>query len=148
MTCRSCQHSIQKVKAVVIQLVVPEKLLSEPLLAGCQSFGIGYWPARKIFTLTVKSVIFQLAASYAEGIFRNHAFVGGNKRTAFQTPHRLLTDNDYLFNQVKGHDHAEMMEKLGQCQINRKDAAEQHREHSRSLQQDQSHGKARSVGDI
>ena len=28
---------------------------------------------------------FQLAASYAEGIARNHAFVDGNKRTAFQS---------------------------------------------------------------
>ena len=26
---------------------------------------------------------FQLAACYAEGILRNHAFVDGNKRTAF-----------------------------------------------------------------
>ena len=29
--------------------------------------------------------IFQLAAGYAESIARNHPFIDGNKRTAFQT---------------------------------------------------------------
>ena len=76
---------------------------------------------------------FQLAASYAEGISRNHAFVDGNKRTAFQTAHQFLKDNGHQLDQVKGHEHAEMMEQLGQGQISREDAADHFREHSRSL---------------
>ena len=81
---------------------------------------------------------FQLAASYAEGISRNHAFVDGNKRTAFQTAHQFLKDNGHQLDQAKGHEHAEMMEQLGQGQISREDAADHFREHSRSLQQEES----------
>ena len=76
---------------------------------------------------------FQLAASYAEGISRNHAFVDGNKRTAFQTAHQFLKDNGHQLDQAKGHEHAEMMEQLGQGQISREDAADHFREHARSL---------------
>ena len=76
---------------------------------------------------------FQLAASYAEGISRNHAFVDGNKRTAFQTAHQFLKDNGHQLDQAKGHEHAEMMEQLGQGQISREDATDHFREHSRSL---------------
>ena len=81
---------------------------------------------------------FQLAASYAEGISRNHASVDGNKRTAFQTAHQFLKDNGHQLDQAKGHEHAEMMEQLGQGQISREDAADHFREHSRSLQQEES----------
>ena len=81
---------------------------------------------------------FQLAASYADGISRNHAFVDGNKRTAFQTAHQFLKDNGHQLDQTKGHEHAEMMEQLGQGQISREDAADHFREHSRSLQQQES----------
>lgn len=37
--------------------------------------------------------IFQLAASYAEGIARNHTFVDGNKRTAFFVASDFLEQN-------------------------------------------------------
>jgi len=79
---------------------------------------------------------FQLAASYAEGISRNHPFVDGNKRTAFQTAHQFLRDNGHHLDKAKGHEHAEMIEKLGQGQISRKDAAEHFRKHSRSSRQE------------
>ena len=85
---------------------------------------------------------FQLAASYAEGISRNHAFVDGNKRTAFQTSHQFLKDNDHQLDQAKGHEHAAMMEQLGQGQISREDAADHFREHSRSLRQEESQSQA------
>ena len=80
---------------------------------------------------------FQLAASYAEGIARNHAFVDGNKRTAFATADVFLAKNGHNLDQAKGHEHAEMMEQLGQGQISREDAADHFREHSRSLQQEE-----------
>ena len=77
---------------------------------------------------------FQLTASYAEGIARNHAFVDGNKRTAFATADVFLAKNGHNLDQAKGHEHTEMMEQLGQGQISREDAADHFREHSRSLQ--------------
>ena len=81
---------------------------------------------------------FQLAASYAEGISRNHPFVDGNKRTAFATADLFLAVNGQNLDQAKGHEHAEMMEQLGQGHISREEAADHFREHSRSLQQEES----------
>lgn len=85
---------------------------------------------------------FQLAASYAEGISRNHAFVDGNKRTAFQTSHQFLKDNGHQLDRARGHEHADMMEKLGQGQITRDEAAKHFRDHSRTLEQEKSKSKA------
>lgn len=77
---------------------------------------------------------FQLAASYAESISRNHPFVDGNKRTAFSTADAFLADNGYNLDQTQGHEHAEMMEKLGQGQISREEAAQHLKEHSRPIE--------------
>jgi|TARA_B100001167_G_scaffold180409_1_gene136709 death-on-curing protein len=79
---------------------------------------------------------FQLAASYAEGIARNHPFVDGNKRTAFAAADVFLAENGQNLDKVKGLEHVEMMEKLGQGQITREDAAEHLREHSRPLERE------------
>ncbi|QBY01100.1 type II toxin-antitoxin system death-on-curing family toxin [Rhodophyticola sp. CCM32] len=76
---------------------------------------------------------FQLAASYAEGIARNHPFVDGNKRTAFATADIFLAENGHNLNRAKGHEHAEMMEQLGQGNISREDAAGHFRKYSHSL---------------
>lgn len=40
--------------------------------------------------------IFELAASYAFGLARNHPFVDGNKRTAFAAAAVFLLDNGFL----------------------------------------------------
>ena len=88
---------------------------------------------------------FQLAAGYAESISRNHPFVDGNKRTAFQTSYQFLKDNGYQLNQAKGHEHAEMMEQLGQGQISREEAAQHLKEHSRPIEK--AKNKAISRGD-
>lgn len=66
---------------------------------------------------------FQLAASYAEGIARNHAFVDGNKRTALAASMMFLHDNghDLLPRQDDGY--VDMMVNLGQGKITREDAA-------------------------
>jgi len=76
---------------------------------------------------------FQLAASYAEGISRNHAFVDGNKRTAFYVASDFLEQNGYELQAAKDHEHAEMMEQLGQGKISREAAAMHLREHSNIL---------------
>lgn len=76
---------------------------------------------------------FQLAASYAEGISRNHAFVDGNKRTAFYVASDFLEQNGYELQAAKGVEHAEMMEQLGQGKISREEAARHLREYSRQI---------------
>ena len=76
---------------------------------------------------------FQLAASYAEAISRNHAFVDGNKRTAFYVAVDFLEQNGFQLQAAKGVEHAEMMEQLGQGKITRDQAAAHLRESSISL---------------
>ena len=41
------------------------------------------WRVRRIWPRYGEPTVFELAASYAYGIARNHPFVDGNKRTAF-----------------------------------------------------------------
>ena len=82
--------------------------------------------------------IFQLAAGYAEAISRNHPFVDGNKRTAFQTAHQFLKDNGQQLQQAQGTEHVDMMERLGQGQISREDMGRYLAEHSREIAQEKS----------
>ncbi|TDL79750.1 type II toxin-antitoxin system death-on-curing family toxin [Meridianimarinicoccus aquatilis] len=82
--------------------------------------------------------LFQLAASYAEGVSRNHAFEQGNKRTAFACADMFLSQNGHELQQAKGLEHVEMMEQLGQGKITREQAAEHLREHSRPLERERS----------
>ncbi len=77
--------------------------------------------------------IFQLAASYADAISRNHAFVDGNKRTAFYVAVDFLEQNGHQLQVAKGVEHAEMMEQLGQGNITRDQAAAHLREHSNRI---------------
>jgi death-on-curing protein len=50
---------------------------------------------RNVFAYTEKPEIFRLAASYAFGIARNHAFVDGNKRTALVVSLTFLDRNGW-----------------------------------------------------
>lgn len=77
---------------------------------------------------------FQLAASYAEGVSRNHAFVDGNKRTAFYVAADFLEQNGHQLQAAKGVEHAEMMELLGQGKITREQAADHLREYSQHIE--------------
>ena len=77
--------------------------------------------------------IFQLAASYAEGIARNHAFIDGNKRTAFFVASDFLEQNGYELQSAVNKEHADMMVELGQGNISREDAAEHLRSYSKRL---------------
>ena len=77
--------------------------------------------------------IFELAASYAEGIARNHAFVDGNKRTAFFVASDFLEQNGYELRSAVNQEHADMMVELGQGNITRQEAAEHLRKHSEAV---------------
>ena len=76
---------------------------------------------------------FQLAAGYAEGISRNHAFIDGNKRTAFQAADIFLTINGYHLNQSNGSEYADMMVELGQGKVSREDVAKILKDNSRPI---------------
>lgn len=78
--------------------------------------------------------IFELAASYAEGIARNHAFVDGNKRTAFFVASDFLVQNGYELRSAVNQEHADMMVELGQGNITREEAAEHLRKHSKAVE--------------
>ena len=78
--------------------------------------------------------IFELAASYAEGIARNHAFVDGNKRTAFFVASDFLEQNGYELPSAVNQEHADMMVELGQGNITREEAAEHLRKHSEAVE--------------
>lgn len=66
--------------------------------------------------------LFQLAACYAEAIARNHAFLDGNKRTAFYVAVEFLERNGQELLPAKGHEHADMIEQLAQGNIPRESA--------------------------
>ena len=65
--------------------------------------------------------IFRLTAGYADGISRNHPFVDGNKRTAFQVAYQFLKDNGYRIKKSDGSKHADMMVQLGTGEISREE---------------------------
>lgn len=79
--------------------------------------------------------IFELAASYAEGLSRNHPFVDGNKRSAFATADLFLALNGVHLEQAVAQEHADMMVKLGQGHITRSDAARHFKAHAQGLSQ-------------
>lgn len=68
--------------------------------------------------------IFQLAAAYAEAIARNHAFVDGNKRTAFQSADTFLWRNGYALVEREDDVYVDMMESLGQGYLSREAVAQ------------------------
>ncbi|MFV1563942.1 MULTISPECIES: type II toxin-antitoxin system death-on-curing family toxin [unclassified Phaeobacter] len=81
--------------------------------------------------------VFQLAAGYAEGIARNHPFVDGNKRTAFQTADVFLAVNGHELQKAEGIEYAEMMEQLGQGNISREDMGKYLADHAQQIEQAQ-----------
>ncbi len=76
--------------------------------------------------------IFDLAASYAE-IGRHQSFVDGNKRTGFGAAEVFLADNGYELEVAQYHEHADMMEQLGEGLITREDASVYFAEHAREI---------------
>ena len=74
--------------------------------------------------------IFQLAASYAEGVSQNHPFVDGNKRVAFSAADIFLLKNGYDLQPSKGDEHADMIEAIAQSQIDRDKLAQHLKKYS------------------
>ena len=66
----------------------------------------------------------------AEAIARNHAFVDGNKRTAFFVASDFLDQNGYELQAAVDQEHADMMVELAQGKMTRADAAAHLRNHS------------------
>ena len=75
-----------------------------------------------------ESDLFELAASYAEGIARNHAFVDGNKRTAWTSAEVFLRRHGVAVGMATDDAHVEMMEKLAQGDIDRETFSQHLRE--------------------
>ncbi len=67
--------------------------------------------------------IFKLAAAYAEGLSRNHAFVDGNKRTAYIVSGMFLQENGHNLNVEQGREQIELFEDLAQGKANREEVA-------------------------
>ena len=74
--------------------------------------------------------LFELAASYAEAISRNHAFVDGNKRTAWTACEVFLLKHATFLQAREDDTHVDFMEALGQGKIDRMEAAEYLRNHA------------------
>lgn len=77
---------------------------------------------------------FQLAASYAEGIARNHAFVDGNKRTAFMAADVFLFKNGQELLPREDDGYVELMESLAQGRTSREQMADYLRTNAQPLQ--------------
>jgi death on curing protein len=79
-------------------LVIHEELLAEfGGSAGVRDEGLldsALGKAQNLFAYS-KPTIFDLAASYAVGIVRNHPFIDGNKRTGFIVAYTFLVQNGH-----------------------------------------------------
>jgi death-on-curing protein len=79
--------------------------------------------ARSYFVYDKQQDLFMLAAVYGEGIARNHAFVDGNKRTAFQVMVYFLEKNGWILLAEENDEFVDMMVDLGQGIANYKPVA-------------------------
>lgn len=77
--------------------------------------------------------LFLLAATYAEGIATNHAFIDGNKRTAFFAALSFLEENGFKLRSAAGTEHADLMVNLATRAIIRDDVADHFRLYSDPL---------------
>ncbi len=74
--------------------------------------------------------IFRIAAGYAEAIAANHAFIDGNKRTAFFAALSFLEENGFALRSADQTEHADLMVKLATREIDRNDVADHFRRYS------------------
>ena len=88
------------------------------------------------FAYTGQDDVFMLAATYAEGIAKSHAFADANKRTAFLATALFLLDNGFRFQRVEGTEHADMMVGLTKDQVSREDMRQYLAFHSVEIAQD------------
>ena len=81
--------------------------------------------------------IFELAASYAEGIARNHAFVDGNKRTAYATSDLFLYKNGYDLNAEQVQEQTRLFESLAKREVSREELAAFYRQNTQVIESTQ-----------
>ena len=77
--------------------------------------------------------IFLLAASYAEGLSRNHPFVDGNKRIGFAAADIFLFMNGLELLPRLDDGHVHVMETLSQGHMSREEAAKHFKKNCRSI---------------
>jgi len=78
--------------------------------------------------------IFVLAASYAEAIARNHAFVDGNKRTAYAVSDLFLYENGYNLEKERYMEQTTLFENLAKGELNREEVAEFYRQNTLQIE--------------
>ena len=74
--------------------------------------------------------LFRLAATYAEAIAQNHAFVDGNKRTALTSAIAFLALNGLELRAAAATEHADLMVALSTGEKDRDDVAAHFRRYS------------------
>lgn len=74
--------------------------------------------------------IFELAATYAEGIARNHPFADGNKRTAYGAAGLFLYQNGYDLDVKDVKEQITFFENFAAGNVSREEMAEFYRENS------------------
>lgn len=72
--------------------------------------------------------LFLLAATYAEGIARNHPFIDGNKRTAYTAASLFLHVNGYTLIVSSVSEQITLFENLAAGQVSREELAEFYRQ--------------------
>lgn len=77
--------------------------------------------------------IFLLAATYAEGLAKNHAFVDGNKRVAYITAGMFLRSNGFHLNVKSIAVQIALFENLARGALSRGELAEFYRRHCRKI---------------
>ncbi len=74
--------------------------------------------------------IFDLAASYAEGLSNNHPFIDGNKRTAFAAAGLFLEFNGYQLESEKDNEQKILFLRLAEGKVSHEELAEWYRQHA------------------
>ena len=77
--------------------------------------------------------IFELAAAYAEGIVRNHPFVDGNKRTAYETADLFLYKNGHDLGIKDEKEQIAFFENLATGHVSREELAEFYRQNTQKI---------------
>ncbi len=77
--------------------------------------------------------IFELDAAYAEGIARNHAFVDGNKRTAYETADLFLYKNGHDLGIKDEKEQIAFFENFAAGHVSREEMAEFYRQNTRKI---------------
>lgn len=87
-------------------------------------------PQQHLAYSDAKPDVFDLAAIYAEGIARNHAFVDGNKRTAFATAGIFLELNGHVLNVERNNEQQTLFENIAQGGVTRQELAQWYRKNT------------------